>query len=104
MQKTLALVALVLASWAAQAELSFMERFKAELRAHSDAAKVSPDGWVVIDTGQTHDNGEGPGPLYEVYHETAPHSCLVAVHPKDPTLMAVIGCYPREAVGKSRTL
>lgn len=114
MQKTLALVVLVLASWAAhaeptpterlKAETRFMERFKAELRAHSAEHNVDPKGWVVKDTGQKIDNGEGPGPVYEVYHNSKPHTCLVAVHPKDPTQMAVLGCHPREVVRKLRTL
>lgn len=74
---------------------SFKERYLADLQKEGAAKHIAPEGWVVIDTGETLDLGAGEGPLYEVYHRSRPHTCIVAVHPKDPTLSAVLECFPR---------
>jgi hypothetical protein len=98
--KTLMLIVLLLLvpnGWADEKRKAHIAAFRADLLAHVEKQKAGkPQDWVVTDTGDSVNLGEGDSPVVEVYRKDLPHACLQAIHPADPKLSAQMICYPRE--------
>jgi hypothetical protein len=75
--------------------VSLVDVFAAAWRAEAINHGHDPDSWVIKDTGEVIDLGEGEGPIVEIYKKEKDFACLQAVAP-DGVRSATLTCYPRE--------